>query len=117
MEGPRPGAGEVGAGVGNERGLADGGGPGIEQHVERRSRENGGKFAARLVGSQFFDANWTTGYAAEDFDLFALRERFRSGEHVVLAGVCGVVVGSAEGAHGNGGDIALVNRSRGRRKI
>jgi hypothetical protein len=74
-----------------------------------------GSFAAGFVARNFFNAERVTDRAAEDFELFALRERLGAREDVVLAGVGGVAGSGTQGANGDGGDVALVNR-RGRRR-
>ena len=94
-------------------GVALCGGPGVEEHVDGGERADGEEFAARLVGSDFFGAQVAAEHAGDDRDLCGMRERLRAGEDVFGAGVAGV----AQGADGDGGDVALVDRSGGNGEI
>jgi len=94
-------------------GVAEGGGPGVEEHVDGRERAEGEEFATRSVGREFFDAQVAAEHVGDDRDLFGVSERLRAGEDVFGAGVAWV----AQGVDGYGGDVALVDRRGGNGEI
>ena len=103
-EGAGRDTGDLGDGVRDVGRLADGGAPGGEEHVG----DGGGvrrPGAAEFVGGNLFDGDGPANGGGDGFDLLALGEGLRAAEDRIGR----VGGGVAEGAHGDGGDIALVN--------
>jgi len=93
--------------------MAERGGPGIEEHVDGGERADGEQFLARLVGSDFFDAQVAAEDAPDGRNLFGVSERLRAGEDIFGAGVAFF----AQCSNRDGGDVALVDRSGGNGEI
>ena len=78
---------EVGDGGGDVGGLAEGGGPGVEEHVERGGEGMGGEDVAGLVGGEIFVAERAVDCVGDDLELLELGEGFGAGDDVVFGGV------------------------------
>ena len=72
---------------GNVRGLADGGGPGVKQHIHGGQRPNREQLTARLVWRDLFDARRAAEHAADRGYLLELAQRLRSGQNIFRSGV------------------------------
>lgn len=101
---------EVGDSGGDVGGLADGGGPGVREHVDNGQGER--KDLARFVGSQIFVLEWAIDRLGDDLELLQLGEGFGAGDDVVCSGV-GLRLRVCERVSGDGGDIARVDGSSG----
>ena len=76
----------VGDGGGDVGGLAESGGPSVEEHVEGAER-NGGPGCGGLVGSQVFAVERAVDGVGDDLELLELGEGFGAGDDVVFGGV------------------------------
>ena len=94
-------------------GVAEGGGPGVEEHVDGGERADGEEFAARFLGGDFFDTQLAAEHAGDGRNLFGVSERLWTGENVF--GACVAFV--AQGADGDCGDVALIDRRGGNGEI
>ena len=102
---------EIGDGGGDVGGLAEGGGPGVEEHVESGWRECG-EDGAGLVGGEIFVTERAVDYVGDDLELLELGEGFGAGDDVALGGV-GLRMRVGEDVGGHGGDVARVYGSGG----
>jgi hypothetical protein len=111
-EGVGGAAEEIGDGGRDVCRLAEGGRPGVEEHVEDWERECRDEDFAGFFGGEVFVAKRAMDCVGDELELLELGEGFGAGDDVVLGGV-GLRLRSGEDVSGYGGDVARVDGSGG----